>query len=181
MKAWLMALALGRRRQLVTKTFTANSTVPIPQGVSRLESIIGKGASGDPGTPGTPGQNGYRQTTETTLYRRDGGEPDVVRSSGLIPGSPVPENYCTERSVGIGESVVYNFRRDCYSYEYAFIPGTETSPTTGASATGFGQTFVGGYGGAATPREVKNVAVTPGGSYQVVVPAGGSITISYYL
>lgn len=180
MKAWLMALALGRRRELITKAYTANATVPIPQGVSRLESIIGKGAAGQPGTPGTPGQSGYTVTTNTAYRRRDGKPDDVILGSpsSPIPG-PVPADYC--ETIPEPSSAVYYERFTCYQYDYKFIPGTGTSPTTGASATGFGQTFVGGTGGPATAREVKNIAVTPGGSYQVVVPSGGSIVISYFL
>lgn len=59
-------------------------------------------------------------------------------------------------------------------------PASTTGPTTGAAATGFGQTFAGGTGGAATPREVKGVAVTPGAPYDLVIPVDGSITITYY-
>ena len=177
-----MALALGRRRELVTKTFTKNAAVPIPQGVSRLESIVGKGAAGSPGTPGTPGQAGYTVTTNTAYRRRDNKPDDIILGSPSPPiPSPVPSDYCEERAIPISESVVYYSMFRCYQFDYKFVPGTGTNPTTGAAATGFGQTFAGGYGGAATPREVKNVAVTPGGSYQVVVPSGGSIVISYYL
>lgn len=183
MKAWLMALVLGRRRELIKlPPFLASATVPIPQGVSRLESIVGKGAAGSPGTPGTPGRNGYTVTTNTAYRRRDGKPDDIILGSpsSPIPG-PVPADYCEETAIPISESVVYYSMFRCYNYDYKFVPGTEIPPTTGASATGFGQTFVGGTGGPATAREVKNVAVTPGGSYQVVVPSGGSIAISYYL
>ena len=51
--------------------------------------------------------------------------------------------------------------------------------TVGASTTAFGYTFLGGTGGAATPVTYNNVAVTPGGSYSIVVPSGGSVSITY--
>lgn len=51
--------------------------------------------------------------------------------------------------------------------------------TTGASATGFGYTFPGGNGGAASPSTFNNVAVVPGQAYQLNIPSGGSITIQY--
>lgn len=177
----LMMLALGSKRvpQTFTQTFTSNQTFKMPAGVSLLTSASGRGAAGSPGTPGSSGQNGYRQTTETTFFRRDGGPNDVVRSSGVIPGSPVPGNYCTERTISMSESVVYNFRRDCYYYEYAYIPGTGSDPTTGASATGFGKVFPGGYGGPASTTTFNNVAVTPNANYSVVVPSGGIITITW--
>ena len=55
----------------------------------------------------------------------------------------------------------------------------ETAATTGASTTAFGYTFLGGTGGAATPVTYSNVAVTPLVSYSIVVPAGGSVSITY--
>lgn len=55
-----------------------------------------------------------------------------------------------------------------------------TDPTTGASTTGFGFTFAGGVGGPATPVTYNNVSVTPGVSYNLVIPSGGSIVIQYY-
>ena len=54
-----------------------------------------------------------------------------------------------------------------------------TNPSTGASTTGFGKTFPGGTGGAATPTTFNNVAVIAGASYSIVVPSGGSLTITY--
>jgi hypothetical protein len=58
--------------------------------------------------------------------------------------------------------------------------GATHAATTGASATGFGKTFLGGTGGAATPTNFTNVTVVPNASYNLVVPSGGSITITYY-
>ena len=180
MKAWLMALVLGRRRELVTKTFTANATVPIPQGVSRLESIVGKGGNGRPSS--TEWFQKYQITrVENRRRRSDGiaiayGSPVISTGFGSAPGS-----YCEppDDHVPLPNDPVYSEKWFCYYY--SDTSGEVTSPaTTGASATGFGQTFVGGYGGSATPRTVNNVAVTPGGSYQLVIPSGGSITISYY-
>jgi hypothetical protein len=50
--------------------------------------------------------------------------------------------------------------------------------TTGASTTGFSQTFPGGAGGAASTTTYTNVAVTPGTTYTVV--NNGALTIQYY-
>ena len=58
----------------------------------------------------------------------------------------------------------------------------------GANTTGFGYTFTGGgtsgsypnaTGDPATPASYTNVAVTPGASYSLSIPAGGYITIQY--
>lgn len=68
-------------------------------------------------------------------------------------------------------------------YGYFVINYTEsyTIPaTTGQDASGFGQTFAGGVGGPAATVTLSNVAVTSGASYNLIVPAGGSITITYY-
>jgi hypothetical protein len=59
----------------------------------------------------------------------------------------------------------------------------------GTAATALGQTFPGGgYSGtypngtgtAATTTTYTNVAVTPGNSYSIVVPSGGTVTLQYY-
>ena len=58
----------------------------------------------------------------------------------------------------------------------------------GANTTGFGYTFTGGgvsgsypdqVGIAASPASYSNVAVTPGASYSLSIPASGYITIQY--
>ncbi len=62
----------------------------------------------------------------------------------------------------------------CNNIEFESSPGT-----TGASTTAFGYTFAGGVNVPATPATFNNVAVTPGASYSIVVPSGGSVTITY--
>lgn len=57
----------------------------------------------------------------------------------------------------------------------------EQGPTNGSASTGFGKTFAGGAGGPAVPTTYNNVPVKGGDPYQLVIPVGGSITISYYL
>lgn len=54
--------------------------------------------------------------------------------------------------------------------------------SSGSATTGFGYTFAGGTASAPTAVAVthSNVPVTPGASYSLVIPAGGSITITYY-
>lgn len=60
----------------------------------------------------------------------------------------------------------------------AFHAGT--SGSNGANASGFGFTFAGGVAGPATPSVQSGVAVTPGNSYPMVIPAGASITLTYF-
>lgn len=52
--------------------------------------------------------------------------------------------------------------------------------TQGASSTAIGRTFPGGDGGPAGTTTYTNVSVTPGTSYSIVVPSGGSVTLQYY-
>lgn len=52
--------------------------------------------------------------------------------------------------------------------------------TVGASSTAIGRTFPGGDGGPAGTTTFTNVSVTPGTSYSIVVPSGGSVTLQYY-
>lgn len=56
----------------------------------------------------------------------------------------------------------------------------EYGPTTGASATALGLTFPGGDGGPPGTTTYNNVSVTPGASYFVSIPSGGSVTLEYY-
>ena len=51
----------------------------------------------------------------------------------------------------------------------------------GANTTGFGYTFAGGVGAAATPTTYNNVAVTPGTTYTINSTGDGYIIIVYYL
>lgn len=57
--------------------------------------------------------------------------------------------------------------------------GTFFPATTGLSASAFGKTFPGGTGGPAVLSGHTNVPVTPSAQYQITVPTGGSVTITY--
>lgn len=50
----------------------------------------------------------------------------------------------------------------------------------GAAATAIGKTFPGGFDGPPPTTTYNNVSVTPGTSYSIVVPSGGSVTLQYY-
>lgn len=51
--------------------------------------------------------------------------------------------------------------------------------STGLPTIAFGKTFPGGSGGAAVQTGYANVPVTPGETYQITVPTGGNVTITY--
>lgn len=95
--------------------------------------------------------------------------------TNAVPGSAYVQNSAGWKTSGpilVGDDGA----SEVYWQEYA---GT-TPATTGASATGFGRTFPGGTGGAASTTTFGATAVTGGQSYSVIVPSGGSITITYY-
>lgn len=173
MKTWLMALAFSRRAQLVTKAFTTNATVVIPIGVSRLEQAIGRGAAGQPG-----GTNWYMAMFYTDdFYDKASGEWSYgqrryISRTDSYQGEPEPP----PQSSVIVDNAIY---RQVRTVEYFNLSETN-EPTTGTAATGFGKTFPGGYAGPAPTSTYNNVVVTPGASYNIVVPAGGSVTITYY-
>lgn len=74
------------------------------------------------------------------------------------------------------------------SFSYAAVGDVIYPGGPGANTTGFGYTFTGGTvsgsypnqtGNAASPVSYTNVAVTPGASYSLSIPANGYITIQY--
>lgn len=62
---------------------------------------------------------------------------------------------------------------------FALIWDVPYAATTGGSTTAFGQTFVGGTGGVASPATVSNISVAPGQGYSISVATDGYVTISY--
>ncbi|QYG03892.1 hypothetical protein [Massilia sp. NP310] len=172
MKAWLMALAFSRRAQPVTATFDKNGPLVVPAGVSSV-SISGYGARGTDGFSGTVRR--YRRTQVIHryvdyVYRRT--DTDLGYGFGSMPGS-----YCEPETIfSPGNSV-----QECMIYSDASY--TENKPpTTGTSATGLGKTFPGSYGDTAPAKtSLPSVPVTGGASYNIVVPAGGLVTVTYYL
>jgi hypothetical protein len=98
----------------------------------------------------------------------------------VVPGTWAVANtgaYPLNNNYGYGSSPSY------YAQGLAYFPGGG-----GANTTGFGFTFPGGgvsgdypnqVGQEATPASYTNVAVTPGASYSLSIPASGYITIQY--
>lgn len=211
MSPWMMAMISGKRR-VVSETFTTSQTWVCPLGVSRLNTLTGKGQDGSGITTpnattflvnvnyqasgtGVDGSatwanfdasvNGWVSTLNSTgsvSYNRTvvSAYPDGTVTfnsqatqsiSGAVPGTAVKITYGAWAASGAitatGDAAVN------YNFYLAAAPGSDT--------TGFGYTFAGGAADTpATPVTHNNVAVVSGASYSLVVPAGGSITISYF-
>lgn len=165
--SFILMLASGTAPVEKSKTFLANETWPVPPTTAVLKSAVGKGAAG------SPSLTYYDVTQEVsvvydspeygqnnTSYSTDRIYEPATPTSGCLPPTYYPDDHAT---------VQY-----CYSY----TSGTSAA-TTGASATGFNKTFPGGFGGPAGLTTHLNVPVTPGEPYEIKVPTGGSITITY--
>lgn len=176
MRAWLKALAFSRRAQLVTKEFTANGTLAIPAGVSSA-NISGYGARG---TNATSGSAIIRENRTIYATRRDNGVREVVFSDRYTVRYNGQTAYCEPINITPTDPT-YSSNQTCYAYDLY----SETPPepaTRGASATGLGKTFPGSLGNVPqTATSFPNVPVTGGASYNIVVPAGGLVTVTYYL
>lgn len=101
-----------------------------------------------------------------------------VAFTDAIPGSAstsVTAGWKTSGAVVDGDSGFSSVSWLEYGTYYA-----GSSATNGSDTVGFGHTFAGGMGGAATSANFASVAVTPGNSYPMTIPAGGSITIVYF-
>jgi hypothetical protein len=177
----VQAVICGRRRLQVTQTFTANGVWTAPFTTSRL-SASGYGAVGvDGGTIVTYSWQRWQYLYE---YWRDGhvGKQftgQVTSGSGHAPGS----DYCDAMQYYTPSDPEYVDRISFqYCYEYHESSSSSSYPaTTGASATAFGKTFPGSTGNVPqTTTTFSDIPITPGASYNIVVPAGGSITITYF-
>lgn len=178
----LLALAAcGGGGAPTTKTYTNTNngqSVTIPAGVSNLVLVSGQGAAG------TPESMEYNQiySDKVTIYNRRndaGGFVTTLDGGTTYAFGPTPQDYCTPESNYTGSGGVVNQTWECH--DFTDHSGYSTTPaTTGAAATGFGKTFPGGVGGPATNTTFENVAVTPGQAHPLNIPAGASITITYY-
>ena len=119
--------------------------------------------------------SGSFQSGSYTKYANGTGDLSVsnVAFSNAIPGTASSYNsgsWETSGPIGPGDGgqslVTWNYN---------------TAGSAGSDTTGFGRTFPGGAAGVnAVPATYNNVAVSPGTSYPLSIPAGGSITITYY-
>lgn len=173
----LMFLAASRKKrqpQPFSRTFTSNEQFIVPAGVTSV-NMSGRGARGT--DEGFIPIGGYNTAFTTTSYQSNGNSDTTSGSLGFSAG-PVPFDYC-ETGPGGG---IYAYTVTCYYYTYE--ERQEYRPaTTGAAATAIGRSFPGSTGNV-TPATTtfSNVPVTAGGSgYPIVVPSGGTITISWVL
>jgi hypothetical protein len=166
------AVICGRRRQQVTETFTSNTTWKAPVTTSRIEKASGNGAAGTPGTPPTPVQ---KTDYQYTFFYKNGGGADF--QTVTVDGWPNGSTYYCDPYTPY-DNPTYQAYQVCYKPRTEYVGGTD--PTNGAAATAFGKSFPGGAGGPATVTTFSNIAITPGASYDIVVPAGGSVAITYF-
>lgn len=176
MQAWLFAILSSPRVLVSPPPFTANATFVAPTTTSSLATLTGQGAAGTPAS--SYDQPTWQQVVNTTYQKRAGGTDETNSFGSINDGAPPRANYC-DAFVSTPDNLTYSGYTTCYYY--LVNSRTVTIPaTTGASTTAFGKTFAGGTGGAATPVTYNNVALTPGQSYGLVVPTGGSVSITYW-
>lgn len=176
MKAWMMALVTASRARK-TQTFTGNASFTVPSSTAQLD-MAGHGSNGTPETT-EPGYNYSRRTVESARRRSDGVWIVYQESTSTGWAPAVPSDSC-DAIISSGD-VEYSAYQFCYYYT-SLGAATQTFPAQpGEAVTGFGQSLPGGAPGAAAPTTIlPNVTVTPGVTYSIVVPAGGSLTITYY-
>jgi hypothetical protein len=116
-------------------------------------------------------------TWENTTYNFVGAAYYLTGYATSTIGSPSTSGNITYSSL----TSTSGWTIDAYGY---------ISGGAGASSTALGQTFPGGgysgsypngTGSAASTTTYTNIAVTPGASYPIVVPSGGSVTLEYYV
>lgn len=169
MKPWMMAL-IGKQKKLVVQAFSSNATWSAPSSVRLITSLTGVGQNG---TPEVVGAWGYTTVITVKFYDQQGNViGSQVSDLGRTYFQAPPASYCTTEPAQGGAT-----KETCWAYTY--FDDTEPA-TTGADSVGFGRVFPGGVGAPATPSTYSNVTVVPGQSYSIVVPPGGSVTISYY-
>lgn len=178
-KMLLMMHALTSKREFVTQTFTTSQTWVAPGGVIQIVSLVGKGSDGSSSyySYTDPDVTTYTMNRLGQITYPDGSTSNFVAESyPSTAGAALPSSYC-ENTRPTGER-----------YCYAYLKTSQTTPgqthsgynnTDGTATTGFGYTFAGGVAAPATPVSLANLATTPGTGYPLVIPAGGSITITY--
>lgn len=174
MKAWLMALAFSRRALPVEVPFDKNGTLVVPAGVSSVD-MAGYGARGTDGGSGILPR--WMQTHVNVEYMTNGETRRTYSNQGYVYSTP--GDSCGPRIPVMNGTVDYV--QSCTIYQYDPLP-YDSPPTTGPSSTAVGKTFPGSYRNTAPAvTTFKNVPVNGGTSYNIVVPAGGLITVTYYL
>lgn len=178
MKPWMLAVMSGAP-QLVSKTYASGQPVSIPLGVSRLESLVGEGADGAPAYT-QQGYSYFLRSVQEKRLRSTGEWVETFSMNTIGFSAYYPSSGCGP-SLSTPDDPTYSSVRSCSYYSNIRSDTNYVPATTGAAASGFGKTSPGGAGGPATPTLFEGVPVVGGQSYDLVIPAGGFITISYYL
>lgn len=204
MKAWMLALLAGNSAPTVVTLTSSNTSYTVPHGVNRLESVVGYGGdtvtrlvlsvgvtysatgTGVPGSGPATWDSLQGQVSSNLSSMGAGGSPTIQQSSFTAypdgTTSAVSSNSATLSDVIAGTAAHssvdgWSTTGPITASGTAAIRYQETGPAT----TGFGFTFPGSTGSPVTPVQHNGVAVTGGTSYPLSIPAGGSITITYYL
>ena len=107
--------------------------------------------------------------------------PTPTPPSGIF--QPVAGTWTVNGSPQSG-NLTYGATSSYYASGQMYFPGN-----AGAASSAFGNTYPGGtyagtypsgVGSPATTLSFTNIAVTPGASYPITVPSGGTITIQFY-
>lgn len=188
-----------------TVTFTSNTTWVAPSGVNLVNSAIGKGTDSTTSTSNSTVVNMvYHSTgsagTGSVLWDNVQGIAEAAASDVdddgaatftryTIQAYPDGTNTFATTSISIGSGIPGTANATftgAWSTSGA-VTGSGTSRVTydrvtnGTASTGFGNTFPGGTGGGVAPvTTFNNIAVTPGASYPIVVPTGGTVQIIYF-
>lgn len=206
-----MLLASAGVKTLVTKTFTGSETWVVPAGVTRLESVSGKGTDGEPATTVNGTLEGYAyyystgsgNTSGTMTWESMNANVEAARSAVNLGGSGTrqmpyvisyPSTYSLSYSNISYTNAIAGTARVIYSGSWGTAGKVQSNgiayifydmpkaATNGNASTGFGQTFPGGVGGVAPYMNYGPMAVNPGGNWPVSVLNGTAyITITYYV
>lgn len=157
------------------------------------DSIAGHG-SGSGASPGALAWDSFQDNSSRISQVNAGGTGSyfVVRYDGYplsatydtalsqstfqnaVPGSASLFTSAGWKTSGAVSTTDSGFSLILYTQSYT------VDATTGASTSAFSRTFAGGAGGPATVTTFNDVTVTENTPYPVVVPSGGSLTITYY-
>jgi hypothetical protein len=201
MKPWLLAI-LTANRKLVSRTFTSSTTFTVPYGVTQLVSLTGVGGATtsasvvsvaitySPTGTGTPGSSAtwanfqsVKNSNQTAMAA--GGSCTIqqsystVYSDGTNDGATIYPTTFTDVVAG----TAYTTTSGGWASSGPITSSGEADITYqqyGGSTSGFGKTFAGSTGSGAATATYNNVAVTENTPYNLVIPTGGSITITYY-
>lgn len=155
-------------------SFIGNATWPSPI-TGAIDSVRGYGARG---TNATASENWIFENKTIYATRRSTGVRETVSTSRYAVRFNSQSSYCDALN-NTPSDPVYSSNQTCYAYD-GFFTIAGNPATTGAPTTAFGKTFPGSTGNIQqTDVAYAGIQVVSGQSYQIIVPAGGSITINW--